>query len=86
MTRLKMAISIGSANGSGRVLLNVGKSFFKQVISGCGFPRIFAEIILSSNGTFSSFLGYEKIGNKPRPSFLCEFNIFAAAETNILKG
>ena len=68
-----MARSVGFGKGSTNRPLSVGKDSFKQIMSGCGFPKVFAETIRSHNGSFACFLDHDKVNDKVSPNFLCGF-------------
>lgn len=36
------------------------------------YPKQFAEVRLGKNGSFASFLDYEKVEDRLAPSFLCK--------------
>lgn len=67
-----MAQSIGVVASRYRGLA-VRKDSFKRIMSAYGFPKVFAETIRFNNGSFGSFLDYEKVNDKVSPSFLCGF-------------
>lgn len=57
--------------------LSVGKDSLTQIMSGCGFPKVFAETIRSNNGAFACFLEHNKVNDIVSPAFLCELFPFS---------
>lgn len=65
-----LRLLVGFGKGSTNRPLSVGKDSFKQIMSGCGFPKVFAETIRSHNGSFACFLDHDKVNDKVSPNFL----------------
>lgn len=64
--------------------LSIGKDLFEQVMHGSGFPKVFAETIMTTTGSYSCFLDNEKVGDTMSPSFLCRFLICLSKLHNMI--
>lgn len=68
-----MARSIGLGKGSTNKPLSIGKDGFKQIMSGYGFPKVFADTVQSNNGSYACFVDHEKVDDQVSSTFLCGY-------------
>ena len=67
-----MASSIGPC-GYRNSHLTIERNAFEQFMNAFNFPKQFAQALSANNGSFASFVDYEKVEETITPAFLCRY-------------